>query len=251
MGNQIALGTDDLGRPRAIDLTRAPHMLVAGMTGSGKSVFTNAVISGLLNRYSPREISFLMIDPKRVELAPYRGIPHLLADPVYAVHTARELLWWAVGQMNIRYQMMSEAGVRHNEAWARTEDIFTPVLIVVDELANLILADKRIEDPIVKLASMGRAAGMHLLLATQRPSADVLTGLIRANVPMRVCFPVVTAMDSRIMLDQTGAERLEGPGRMLVRLPGDRELTRLRGNFVSDAEVDSAVAQAMTWKGKP
>lgn len=248
MGITLNLGTDPMGVRQVVDLTRAPHLLVAGMTGAGKSVFVNAVISDLISRYSPREVAFLMIDPKRVELAAYKGIPHMLADPVYSAETSRQMLWWAVGQMNLRYEAMSRAGVRHNEAWSRPERIFTPNIIVVDELANLILADKTIEEPIVKLASMGRAAGMHLLLATQRPSADVLTGLIRANVPMRVCFPVVTATDSRIMLDQTGAERLEGSGRMLVRMPGSRELLRMKGDYVSDQDIDDAVAKAMAWR---
>lgn len=250
MGLALNIGHDEDWAYRQVQLHKAPHLLVAGMTGSGKSVFTNAVVSDLITRWSPRQVSFLMIDPKRVELAPYRGIPHLLADPVYRPDTAKELLWWAVGQMNRRYEDLANYGVRTNLDLT-PDKMFTPIIVIVDELANIILADKKVEKPLVEIASMGRAASIHLLLATQRPSADVLTGLLRANIPMRVCMSVQTAVDSRIMLDETGAEKIRTPGEMLVRFPRDHGLTRMKGDFVSDEDIDKAVAAAMQWKGKP
>ena len=247
MGITLNLGHDEDWAYRQVQLHKAPHLLVAGMTGSGKSVFTNAIITDLITRHSPREVSFLMIDPKRVELAPYRGIPHLLADPVYRPDTALELLWWAAGQMNRRYEYLANEGVRTNLDLP-PEKMFTPLIVVVDELANIILAEKKVEKPLVDIASMGRAASVHLILATQRPSADVLTGLLRANVPMRVCMSVQTAMDSRIMLDESGAEGIREPGQMLVRLPREHDLVRMKGDFVTDQQIDAAVQQAMTWR---
>ena len=243
MGIQLTLGQSEHGFPVRLPLAKAPHLLVAGMTGSGKSVFVHRLITDLITNYSSREIAFVMIDPKRVELAPYKGIPHLVQPPVYSFEDSRSALKWAEREMEGRYREMEEADCRDLETWNRSHPVRSRVLIVIDELANLILTDKSIEKPIVRIASMGRAAGIHLLLATQRPSADVLTGLIRANVPTRICLSVLTKMDSRIVLDQDGAEKLMEPGMILARLPGERELVRLQGAFISDEEIQQTVAR--------
>jgi DNA segregation ATPase FtsK/SpoIIIE, S-DNA-T family len=207
-------------------LSRAPHMLVAGMTGSGKSTLVHRLIREAMG-YRDIDIGLVLIDPKRVEFSQYIGDPHLVDRPVYDIDRIRIFLEWAVNEMMIRFTQMETSGysdiVARNSAFP-TSPPWSRILVVIDELANLILADKHLEKPIVKLASMGRAAGIHLLLATQRPSADVLTGLIRANVPTRFCLPVVTKMDSRIVLDKPGAELLSEPGEMIARLPGERQL---------------------------
>ena len=221
------------------------------MTGSGKSVFVNGLIREMITKYEDEDVCLLLIDPKRVEFSRYKGVPHVLDKPAYSIDHIRYLLNWAVGEMHLRFTTMEKWNHRdidrHND-WA--QDVgdgktWSRIVIIVDELANLILSDKKLEKPIVTIASMGRAAGIHLVLATQRPSADVVTGLIRANVPTRVCLPVVTKMESRIILDETGAERLHGPGDMLARLPGHRSLMPLRGMYWSDKELDAAVTEAM------
>jgi S-DNA-T family DNA segregation ATPase FtsK/SpoIIIE len=249
VGITLKLGYDEGWGDRSIPLDKAPHLLVAGMTGSGKSVFTSGLIADLITNYAPSQLGMVMVDPKRVELAAFRGIPHLVAQPVYAVDDAKQLLWWAVGEMNRRYEAMGAAGVRNLAAWNEKgmQPAYSPLLIVIDELANLILADKTIERPLVDIASMGRAAGIHMILATQRPSADVMTGLLRANVPTRISFMVQTAVDSRIMLDETGAEKLHRPGEMLIRIPRERTLIHAQGAYVSDDDIDAAVARAMQW----
>lgn len=243
MDVEVTLGRND-GGVVTIPLSKAPHILVAGATGSGKSAWTNRLISDLIRQYPPGIISFLMIDPKRVELAPYRGVHHLQSPPAYTLDGARSLLYWAVREMNVRFSEMEAAGIRDIDDWNRSKPVidgWSRYLVVIDELANLMLADKKIEKPIVQLASMGRAAGMHLLLATQRPSADVLTGLIRANVPTRICMPVVTSMDSRIVLDEPGAEKMLRAGSILARLPGHRQLQRLTGIYIEDDEIQQVV----------
>lgn len=252
MGITLNLGYDSNWGYRYIMLDEAPHLLVAGMTGSGKSVFTNGLIADLIKRHAPADLCMLMVDPKRVELAAYRDIPHLIAKPVFRVNDALQLMWWAVGEMNRRYEMMSDAGVKTLQQWrdGRQRPNLSPMLIIIDELANMILADKGFEKPLVDIASMGRAAGVHLLLATQRPSADVITGLLRANIPTRICFPVQTAVDSRIMLDETGAEKLSKPGEMLIRIPRERELIHAQGDYIGDEEIDEAVEEAMKWRNR-
>lgn len=229
-------------------LSKIPHMLVAGMTGSGKSVFTHGVITQLIANYGPETVALVMIDPKRVELAQYRGIPHLVDNPFYTLSGARSALEWTVGEMSQRFTKLETQGLRDFDAWNDKPDNphWSRLVVVVDELANLILADKKLESPIVSLASMGRAAGVHLILATQRPSADVLTGLIRANVPTRVCMAVVTKMDSRIVLDEAGAEEIRQPGRALVRLARERSLLSVQTELVTNSHIERAVELAKT-----
>ena len=242
----ITLGIGPSG-PLVIPLWRAPHILIAGMTGSGKSVLAHSLITQLMT-YGPREVQLVLIDPKRVEYSRYKGIKHLILPPAYELDDADYALRWAAGEMRARFHLMESVGARdislYPQPWAR-------LVIFIDELANLILARKKLEEVIVTIASMGRAAGVHLALSTQRPSADVVTGLIRANVPTRVCLPVVTAMESRIILDSVGAEELTAPGSMLVRLPGQRGLVRLQGRAVSDWQIDSIVAANRVQEVRP
>jgi len=219
-------------------LSKLPHMLVAGRTGSGKSVFVNGIIKDLI-RHPDSEVGLVLLDPKRVELARYKDLPHTL-DTAYELGHMVYLLNWAVGEMHKRYTLMEEMGARTFED---TGGVWSRLVIVVDELANIILQDKATERPLVAIASMGRAAGVHLILATQSPRADVITGLIRANIPARIAMPVVTKMDSRIILDEGGAERLREPGQILARLPGHMELVRLQGEHYSDEQLDEAVAR--------
>lgn len=219
----ITIGRTSEGLPVRLPIERAPHILVAGMTGSGKSTWIHAILSELLGRYRNNEVALLLIDPKRVELARYNGDSRVIYGHSIWGDDITRALEWAVGEMHGRYALMERARQTHyGGRWPLD-------LIVIDELANVILADKKSEKLIVQLASMGRAAGMHLILATQRPSADVVTGLIRANVPTRICMPVVSRMESRIILDAPGAEALINPGEMLVRLPGHRDLMWLQG----------------------
>lgn len=247
MGIEVTVGTRaDSGQVVRVPLAKAPHFLVAGATGSGKSAWVNRAISDLVRDYLPGEVAFLMIDPKRVELAAYKGMRHLHSPPVHTLSGAKELLYWAVREMNTRFSYMESEGIRDIDAWNREKDVqdgWSRNVVVIDELANLMLADKKLETPIVQLASMGRAAGMHLMLATQRPSADVLTGLIRANVPTRICLPVVTSMDSRIVLDEPGAEKMLRAGSVLARLPGHRGLQRLNGIYIEDDEIQRVVKE--------
>jgi S-DNA-T family DNA segregation ATPase FtsK/SpoIIIE len=224
-----------------VRISKAPHILVAGMTGGGKSVFVHKLITQVLFNNTPNEVRLLLIDPKRIEFGRYKGVPHLVADPAYEAQRIENLLVWAVTEMQMRFDFMEQSGMTDITSQGR----WPRLLIFIDELANLIIGNKKMEKPIVEIASMGRAAGVHLILATQRPSADVITGLIRANVPTRVCMPVITKMDSRIVLDVPGGETLEKPGDMLIRLPGRREVVRGFGQNVTDHDIDNAVATAM------
>jgi len=227
----FVVGMTENGAAHQEDLAALPHLLIAGTTGSGKSVFIHSLIADLMERTDAR---FLMFDPKRVELSPYRGSPRLVRQPVVDIGYAHSALAWAEWHMQNRFRLLEDKGARD---WADLETPLLPrLVIVIDELANLILADKAIEKPLVALASQGRAAGIHLVVATQRPSADVLTGLLRANVPARVAFATVTAMDSRIILDETGAEKLKGKGDMLFR--NGTRLMHLQGRFVSPAMIE-------------
>jgi DNA segregation ATPase FtsK/SpoIIIE, S-DNA-T family len=232
----LILGASDTGETLSVELARAPHILVGGMTGAGKSSFIHGIISQLIE-LPTIDVGIGLIDPKRVEFSRYTGIPHLLSPkPIYEIKDIESFLHWCVTNMRARFDTMEKDGQKTVYAWSR-------LVIIIDELANLILASKRIEKPIVTLASMGRAAGIHLILATQRPSADVVTGLIRANVPTRVCLPVITKMDSRIILDEVGGERLEKPGEMLVRLPWQRGLIRGKAVRVSNTLIDDQVSR--------
>lgn len=233
------------GYGHAFDLEKAPHLLVAGATGSGKSSWINWMLCGLIEAYTPDDIGFVMIDPKRVELAAYKGIRHQVFDPVYDITDSLQALTWVSREMETRFEDMEQAGIRSLSAWNDSGRANrSRIVVVIDELANLVLADKKAEKKIVRLAAMGRAAGIHLVLATQRPSADVLTGLIRANVPTRICMPVGTEMESRIVLDSNGAEHLS-VGEALCKLPGSRSLQTVKFPHLTDEEIDSATSP---WK---
>lgn len=215
--------------PVGEDLETLPHLLVGGTTGSGKSVFVHSMLMDLLTLSDAR---FLMIDPKRVELSFYAGSPRLVRPPIVDMSEAAQALDWAAQQMERRFQALQTHRVRD---WSQLEPRRARMVIVIDELANLILANPAVEKPLVAIASQGRAAGMHLVIATQRPSADVLTGLLRANVPARVAFRTVTSIESRIILDDTGAEDLKGKGDMLFR--NGARLVHMQGRYVPDEQI--------------
>ncbi len=244
----FAVGRDISGQAIVGDIGKLPHLLIAGTTGSGKSVCTNTIITSLLYKATPEEVRLIMVDPKMVELGIYNGIPHLLIPVVTDPKQAAGALQWAVTEMMKRYRTFSEVGVRkleeYNALAARTEgmDKMPAVVVIIDELADLMLvAAKEVEESICRVAQMGRAAGMHLVIATQRPSADVITGLMKANIPSRIAFAVASAMESRIILDTQGAEKLVGRGDMLFAPLGSGKPTRVQGCFISDGEVASVV----------
>ena len=264
----LGLGKDIAGQPVVVDLARMPHLLVAGTTGSGKSVALNAMILSILYKASPEQARLIMVDPKMLELSVYEGIPHLLAPVVTDMKDAANAFRWCIGEMERRYRVMSALGVRNlagfnrkvAEAVKAGEPIPDPmaeagedgdglltepmplIVVVVDELADLMMvAGKKIEQLIARLAQKARASGIHLLLATQRPSVDVITGLIKANVPSRIAFQVSSRIDSRTILDQGGAEQLLGHGDMLHLTPGMQAPARVHGAFVSDQEVHRVV----------
>ncbi|MBI5969129.1 MAG: DNA translocase FtsK 4TM domain-containing protein [Deltaproteobacteria bacterium] len=263
----LALGKDIFGSPFLTNLAKMPHLLVAGATGAGKSVSLNSMVCSLLYKADPEEVKFLMIDPKRLELSVYEGIPHLLHSVVYDPKAAAQVLRWATEEMEIRYRLMAEKGVRNIERYnqkvekelketrrkggtlfkeiegleERTGESFSPlpyIVIVIDELADLMVVSARdVEASLTRLAQMARAAGIHLLIATQRPSVDVLTGVIKANFPTRISFQVSSKTDSRTILDQNGAEHLLGSGDMLFLPPGTSRLIRVHGAYVSEVEI--------------
>ncbi|MBI3918316.1 MAG: DNA translocase FtsK 4TM domain-containing protein [Betaproteobacteria bacterium] len=262
----LALGKDIAGNPVVADLARMPHLLVAGTTGSGKSVAINAMLLSLVYKSSPSQVKLILLDPKMLELSVYEGIPHLLAPVVTDVRQAANALNWCVAEMDKRYRLMSEQGVRNLaglnqkvrdgiktkkpilDTLASTED--NPVLlqekpqivVVIDELADLMLVvGKKVEELIARIAQKARAAGIHLIIATQRPSVDVITGLIKANIPARIAFQVAARVDSRVVLDQMGAETLLGQGDMLFLPPGTGYTQRVHGAFVADHEVHKVV----------
>ena len=266
----LALGKDIAGRPTVADLARMPHLLVAGTTGSGKSVAVNAMVLSLLYKASPKELRMLMIDPKMLELSVYEGIPHLLAPVVTDMKEAANGLRWCVAEMERRYKLMSTLGVRNlggfnkkvEEAQQKGQPLSDPlfkaspdstevaplleplpyIVIFIDEFADMMMiVGKKVEELIARLAQKSRAAGMHLILATQRPSVDVITGLIKANIPTRIAFQVSSKIDSRTILDQSGAETLLGHGDMLYLPPGTAMPERIHGAFVSDEEVHRVV----------
>ena len=245
----FALGKDIGGRCIVGDIEKLPHVLIAGTTGSGKSVCTNSLIVSLLYKSTPDQVRFIMVDPKMVELAPYNGIPHLLIPVVTDPKKAAGALQWAVFEMMKRYKTFSERGVKKLEEYnrlARTTDeleTLPSVVVVIDELADLMLvAAKEVEESICRVAQMGRAAGVHLVIATQRPSADVITGLMKANIPSRIAFAVASSLESRIILDNTGAEKLVGRGDMLYAPLGAGKPTRVQGCFISPEEIEQVVA---------
>jgi S-DNA-T family DNA segregation ATPase FtsK/SpoIIIE len=243
----FALGRDVSGKPYAVDLARMPHLLIAGATGSGKSVCVNAIITSILMRARPDEVRFVLVDLKRVELAPYGGIPHLLAPVIMEAHQARAALNWAVNEMEERYKRLAASAERNIAAYNASERISTDermpyIVLIIDELADLMIREgRKVEDPVVKLAQKARAVGIHLVLATQRPSVNVVTGLIKANVPSRIAFAMASNVDSRTVLDAPGAEDLIGRGDMLYQPADLPRPVRLQGVFVSDAEVRAVV----------
>ncbi|GGC01945.1 DNA translocase FtsK [Pseudoduganella buxea] len=271
----VALGKDIAGKPVVADLAKMPHLLVAGTTGSGKSVGINATILSLLYKSDPHDVRMILIDPKMLEMSVYEGIPHLLAPVVTDMRQAGHALNWAVNEMERRYKLMSKLGVRNlagynakiAEAAKREEHIPNPfsitpdspepleklptIVIIIDELADLMMVvGKKVEELIARIAQKARAAGLHLILATQRPSVDVITGLIKANIPTRIAFQVSSKIDSRTILDQMGAEALLGMGDMLYMPPGTGLPVRVHGAFVSDEEVHRVVAH-LKLQGEP
>ncbi|GAA0344883.1 hypothetical protein GCM10009092_06690 [Bowmanella denitrificans] len=275
----MVLGKDIAGKPVVVDLAKMPHLLVAGTTGSGKSVGVNVMILSLLYKSSPEDVRMIMIDPKMLELSVYEGIPHLLAEVVTDMKEAANALRWCVGEMERRYRLMSALGVRNLKGYNtkiadaieagepikdplwKPEQSMEPeapdleklpsIVVVVDEFADMMMiVGKKVEELIARIAQKARAAGIHLVLATQRPSVDVITGLIKANIPTRIAFQVSSKIDSRTILDQQGAEALLGQGDMLYLPPGTGVPTRVHGAFVDDHEVHAVVAD---WKkrGKP
>ncbi|KKR27262.1 MAG: cell division FtsK/SpoIIIE, DNA segregation ATPase FtsK/SpoIIIE, S-DNA-T family, partial [Microgenomates group bacterium GW2011_GWC1_39_7] len=240
----VPLGLDVSGNAVVADLSRMPHILVAGTTGSGKSVLINSVISSILFRASPSEVKMILIDPKRVELTGYNGIPHLLTPVVVETDQCVSALKWAMKEMDRRYVKFQDSGVKNIESYNELAGFqaLPYIVIFIDELADLMtLAAAEVEDSIARLAQMARATGIHLVLSTQRPSVDVLTGLIKANIPCRVSFNVSSMVDSKVIIDQPGAEKLLGRGDMLYVPPEQAKPTRIQGTFVSDQEVKRLV----------
>ncbi len=244
----FAVGRDIGNKEIVGDIAKLPHVLIAGTTGSGKSVCTNSLIISLLYKSSPEDVRFIMVDPKMVELAPYNGIPHLLIPVVTDAKKAAGALQWAVFEMMKRYKTFSELGVKkleeYNAIAAGREDLphMPSVVVVIDELADLmVVAAKEVEESICRVAQMGRAAGMHLVIATQRPSADVITGLMKANIPSRIAFAVDSAINSRIILDNPGAEKLVGRGDMLYAPLGIGKPTRVQGCYITPEEIERVV----------
>ncbi len=245
----FAVGKDISGKCIIGDIAKLPHMLIAGTTGSGKSVCMNSLIISLLYKAKPEEVRMIMVDPKMVELGIYNGIPHLLIPVVTDPKKAAGALQWAVTEMMKRYRLMADAGVRDLDSYNKTvgmdddnREKLPQIVVVIDELADLMLvAAKEVEEAICRVAQMGRASGIHLVIATQRPSADVITGLMKANIPSRIAFAVASAMESRIILDTAGAEKLVGKGDMLYAPLGQGKPKRVQGCFITDDEVQAVV----------
>jgi len=241
----LGLGLGTGGEIAAADLARMPHLLIAGSTGSGKSVCMNSVIASIIMLNSPWDARMLLIDPKRVELTPYNGIPHLLVPVVVEVDMAVQMLKGMIQEMLRRYKVLEEAGARNIDSYNANrapEERMPMVVIGVDELADLMMsAPYDIEHSIIRLAQLGRATGIHLVVATQRPSVDVVTGLIKANFPSRISFAVASQVDSRTILDSVGAEKLLGRGDMLFQPPDTPKPRRIQGAFISDREIEELV----------
>ena len=252
-GLPVAMGKDSGGNASVVDLSTLPHMLIAGATGSGKSVCTNSVVASLLLTKPPDQLRLLMVDPKRVELTPFNGIPHLIMPVIVDVDKVNSALQGLMKEMLRRYKQMEETGVRNISGYnAQAEEQMPFLLLIVDELADLMMAGGYdIEQNLVRLAQLGRAAGIHLVLATQRPSVNVVTGLLKANVPARVAFAVASQVDSRVILDMVGAERLLGKGDMLLLNSDSPQPARVQGTLVYDEEIDKLVKFWKSQKGGP
>jgi DNA segregation ATPase FtsK/SpoIIIE, S-DNA-T family len=248
----VALGLDIAGKPIVTDLKKMPHGLIAGATGSGKSVCINTMLVSLLYKAHPDDVKLLLIDPKMVELAPYNNIPHLVSPVITDVKAATASLKWAVEEMERRYELFAHTGVRDINRFnelaikhRRFSEKLPFIVIVIDELADLMMmAPADVEEAICRIAQKARACGIHLIIATQRPSVDVITGLIKANVPTRIAFSVSSQIDSRTIIDISGAEKLLGRGDMLFLENGSSKPFRLQGTFVTDNEIDDIVAFA-------
>ncbi|MGB9677707.1 MAG: DNA translocase FtsK, partial [Candidatus Ratteibacteria bacterium] len=237
----LAIGKDIMGRPVVTDLKLMPHLLIAGATGSGKTVCINSLISSILYKASPDEVKFIMIDPKMVELTLYNDFSHLLCPVIVDIKKAVNALKWLIGEMTRRYKLFSEYKVRNIDAYNSIfkDNPLPYIVVVIDELADLMtVAKNEIEHSIIRLAQLSRAAGIHLILATQRPSVNVITGVIKANLPCRISFQVTSKFDSRTILDRIGAEKLLGRGDMLFLPPLSSSLIRIQGSYISDEEIE-------------
>ena len=249
----VVLGLDVAGEPQIADITKMPHLLIAGATGSGKSVCINTLLLSLLYQNSPKSLRMILVDPKRVELSPYNNIPHLLAPVIVEPDKTISALKWAVGEMENRYKILQQYGKRNIDEYnqAMKDQPMPYIVIVIDELADLMaVSAAEVEALIVRLSQMARAVGMHLVIATQRPSVDVITGLIKANVPTRIAFAVASQVDSRTIIDQAGAEKLLGSGDMLFYSPQLAKPKRIQGVFVSEKEV-KLVTDFLKQEGQP
>ena len=249
----MGLGKEISGRAVFFDLADMPHLLVAGTTGSGKSVMLNALLTSLLLSTDPREVKMVLVDPKRVELTHFARIPHLITPVVTDVKKAANALSWAVSEMERRYEVLEGTGARSLDGYnARSEKPMPYVVIVIDELADLMMqAAAKVEDAVIRIAQKARAVGIHLVVATQRPSVDVITGMIKANIPSRVAFAVSSQVDSRVILDSVGAEALLGMGDMLFKPVSALRPSRVQGAFISEGEVERVVsASAAASRGR-
>jgi len=240
----VSLGLDVSGRPMIADLARMPHVLIAGATGSGKTVCLNSFIATILFRATPEEVNFILIDPKRVELVQYNGVPHLLTPVITDPQKVVSALKWSIVEMERRYRLFAKTGTRNIDAYNNLSGFqaLPYIVIIIDELADIILfAPSEVEDTITRIAQMARATGIHLVISTQRPSVDVLTGLIKANIPCRIAFNVTSVVDSRVILDMAGAEKLLGRGDMLYIPPEQAKPTRVQGAYVSEPEIQKII----------
>jgi S-DNA-T family DNA segregation ATPase FtsK/SpoIIIE len=239
----LTLGKDIAGQPVVADLDEMPHLLIAGTTGSGKTVCVNSLILSLLFRNTPNNLKLLMVDPKMVELMPFNGLPHLLCPVVTDPKKVPLALNWAVNEMEERYKLLAKVGVRNIEAYNEKEEGIPYIVVIIDEFADLMTVSRdQVENAITRLAQLSRAVGIHLILATQRPSVDVITGVIKANLPARISFKVASKVDSRTVLDMNGADKLLGKGDMLFLRPGESRLNRIQGTLVSDREIEKVVS---------
>lgn len=241
----VALGFDVSGKPIVADIAKMPHILIAGQTGSGKSVCINAFLASLLFRASPNDVKLILVDPKRVELTGYNGIPHLLSPVIVEPEKVISALRWVMAEMDRRYKLFAEAGARNVDTYNEMSGFqaLPYIVVIIDELADIMLfSPVEVEDAITRIAQMSRATGIHMVLATQRPSVDVITGLIKANIPSRIAFAVASLIDSRVILDTQGAEKLLGKGDMLYLPPEQAKPLRIQGAFVNDKEINALVS---------